>query len=86
MHEAAAFVRLAKSLGVNGIKFYTLHEYEGLNWKIETEDGDFDYTDEWTSKCKAAFNKHLREAVDEANRLNLVIEFPGYYLETETIS
>ena len=38
--EMTLFVSLAKKLKANAVKFYRLHEYDGLDWQITTETGD----------------------------------------------
>jgi MoaA/NifB/PqqE/SkfB family radical SAM enzyme len=68
VEDMVPFVYLAKALKVDGVKYYRLHEYEGLDWRIETKDGGtFDYRQETTANFAEAYNRAVestREAAD----------------------
>jgi MoaA/NifB/PqqE/SkfB family radical SAM enzyme len=80
--EMTLFVSLAKKLKANAVKFYRLHEYDGLDWQITTETGDvFDYRAECTGKFANEFNSGIEQARHLAQQLGLYIEIPAQLIE-----
>ena len=54
------FVFLAKALKVDVIKYYRLHEYDGLDWRVETKAGGiFDYRNECVGKFGEEYNHEI---------------------------
>ncbi|MBL8753557.1 MAG: radical SAM protein [Planctomycetes bacterium] len=85
LHETAAVVRLAHRLGVDGVKFYRLHEYAGLDWVVPTtHGGDWDYHREHTSRCPDEYDAAIDAAEATARELGVAIELPARYRTTGT--
>lgn len=80
LHETAAVVRLAHSLGVDGVKFYRLHEYSGMDWVVPTRHGgDWDYHHEHTSRVQDEYDAAVDAAAAAARELGVAIELPAKY-------
>ena len=80
VREMVPFVELAKSLGVDAVKFYRLHEYGSLEWKIEAPDGTpFDYREECTDRFEELHDEHVRAATKAAAAAGLHLEIPALY-------
>ena len=84
VEEIIPFIHLAKDLGVQAVKFYRLHEYDGLDWEIPTKTGDrFNYRAESTGTFVKQFNQRIEEARRLAERLQLYIELPASVGESD---
>ena len=84
VHELVPFVRLAKELGVQEVKFYRLHEYGALSWTITAPDGKrFDYRSECTDRFKELYNEQVRAATAAAEAAGLRLEIPALYSDAE---
>lgn len=80
VHETGEVVRLAAKLRIGGVKFYRLHEYEGLDWVVPTGfGGDFDYRAEHTSKCQAEFDAAIDAAERAARETGIDVELPARF-------
>jgi MoaA/NifB/PqqE/SkfB family radical SAM enzyme len=72
------FVFLAKALKVDSVKYYRLHEYEGLDWQVETKTGDiFDYRNERVAKAGEEYNRELELTRQAAEALGMTFELPA---------
>lgn len=77
VHEMAAFVLLGKSLGVDYVRFSRLHEYPGLDWRIETTPGRyFDYREECVDHFAEAYNRNVDDARKTAELSGMAVELP----------
>jgi MoaA/NifB/PqqE/SkfB family radical SAM enzyme len=71
-------VFLAKALKVDAVKYYRLHEYDGLDWRIETKiGGSFDYREESTDAFVNEYNLVVEHTRRAAEMLGLYIELPA---------
>lgn len=71
-------VYLAKSLGVNVLMFYRLHEYEGLDWTVAAKHGgDFTYRDEIVGEFRERYNAEITRTRKAAELMGLKIEIPA---------
>jgi len=78
--DVVPFVYLAKSLGVDSIRYYRLHEYDGLDWQVRTQIGRmFDYREECTEKFVDEYNRRIDEAAKAAALIGLSIEVPAKF-------
>jgi MoaA/NifB/PqqE/SkfB family radical SAM enzyme len=60
VREMVPFIYLAKALDVDSIHYWRLHEYHGLDWKVETKDGGvFDYLKETTGNFVEEYNRQI---------------------------
>jgi MoaA/NifB/PqqE/SkfB family radical SAM enzyme len=76
--EMLPFVFLAKSLRVDTVTFFRLHEYEGLDWQAETKDGGiFNYRDECVGNFHEEYNQELERARKAAEVLGLAADLPA---------
>jgi MoaA/NifB/PqqE/SkfB family radical SAM enzyme len=76
--DVVPFIYLAKSLGVDTVRFYRLHEYDGLDWRVPTKtDEVFDYREEITSKFAEAYNRQLEAAKQAAEIVGIGLELPA---------
>ncbi len=77
-------VFLAKALKVDAIKYYRLHEYDGMDWRVEAKSGgSFDYREECTSAFVHEYNREIKNARQAAEMLGLFIELPTAIKESE---
>lgn len=77
VHEMVQFVALGKSLGVDFIRFSRLHEYTGLDWRIETAAGRiFDYREECTPHFVDEHNRNVVAAQAAAEVEGVAVELP----------
>jgi MoaA/NifB/PqqE/SkfB family radical SAM enzyme len=75
--EMVPFVYLAKALDVDGIHFWRLHEYQGLDWRVDTSDGAvFDYQEETTSNFLEEYNRQIENARRVAEIVGIDAELP----------
>jgi MoaA/NifB/PqqE/SkfB family radical SAM enzyme len=80
LHETADVVRLAHRLRVDGVKFYRLHEYQGLDWVVPTaHGGDWNYHHEHTSRVQGDYDAAVDAAAAAARELGVAIELPAKY-------
>ena len=78
------FVFLAKALKVDVIKYYRLHEYEGLDWRIEAKGGGiFDYREECVENFSEEYNREIERTRQAAEILGISIELPAPLTESE---
>jgi MoaA/NifB/PqqE/SkfB family radical SAM enzyme len=76
--EMMPFVFLAKSLKVDAIKYYRLHEYDGLDWQVEAKAGGiFDYRNERVIKIGEEYNRELERTRQAAEALGISYELPA---------
>jgi MoaA/NifB/PqqE/SkfB family radical SAM enzyme len=77
-------VFLAKALKADEVKYYRLHEYEGLDWRVETKAGGiFDYREECTRKFGQEYNREIERTRQAAETLGMPIEIPAPLSEAE---
>jgi hypothetical protein len=82
--EMMPLIVLAKALKVDEVKYYRLHEYEGLDWQVETKAGGmFDYREECTKKFGEEYNRELERTRTAAEILGIQIELPAPLMESE---
>jgi MoaA/NifB/PqqE/SkfB family radical SAM enzyme len=78
VQDMLPFIFLAKSLRVDSVIYYRLHEYEGLNWKVPTEDGgNFNYREECTTEFADVYNRELAFTREAARILDVHVELPA---------
>lgn len=71
-------VLLAKALRVDGVKYYRLHEYAGLDWRIQAKAGGaFDYREESTYAFSQEYNRAVENTRQAAELLQVNIELPA---------
>lgn len=71
-------VLLAKALRVDGVKYYRLHEYAGLDWRIPAKAGGmFDYKEESTFTFSNEYNRAVENTRLAAELLQVNIELPA---------
>jgi MoaA/NifB/PqqE/SkfB family radical SAM enzyme len=76
--EMQAFLHLAKQLGVTLVRFYRLHEYNELNWRIEAKGGGiFDYREECIGEFTPEYNLEIERTRALAKQLELHVELPA---------
>jgi MoaA/NifB/PqqE/SkfB family radical SAM enzyme len=81
--EMVPFVYLARALKVDEVKYYRLHEYEGLNWRVEAKAGGiFDYRKECTANFVEEYNHEIERTRQAAELFGLYIELPAPLIET----
>lgn len=79
------FLYLGHALKMDSLIYYRLHEYDGLDWRVETKSGgDFDYREEITSQFVADYNKGISEVRKAADLLGIRVELPAALTEKET--
>lgn len=84
VQEMVPMVYFAKCLGVDALTFYRLHEYEGLEWTIETKHGGtFDYLEETTGSFVEAYNREIERTRRIADLIGMRVEIPGLFTEAE---
>lgn len=82
VQEMVPFLFLAKSLRATAVKYYRLHEYDGLNWKIPTKAGDtFSYRDECTSEFGDEYNHEVERTQHAAQMMGMAVELPATFTE-----
>ncbi|MCI0558822.1 MAG: SPASM domain-containing protein [Nitrososphaera sp.] len=75
--DMVPLIFLAKALKIENVKYYRLHEYEGLNWQVETKAGGvFDYRDECTNQFGTEYNCELGRTRQAAEIFGIHIELP----------
>jgi len=78
VHEMLPFVFLAKALKAQTITYFRLHEYEGLDWEVNTPNGhSFNYREECVGKFREEYNRELERARQAAEILGIVAELPA---------
>lgn len=84
VHEMLPFLFLGKALQMDALIYYRLHEYSGLDWRIEAKrGGTFDYREECTSKFAAEYNKGINDVRKAADLLGMQVELPAALTEEE---
>ena len=69
---------LARTLGFDEVRYYLLHEYQGLDWKTVDPDGvPFDYLEERVSTIVDAYRRAHDEVEAAARLLGFRIELPA---------
>ena len=75
--EMVPFVYLAKALGVDGIHYWRLHEYDGLDWSVETRDGAiFHYRKETAGNFIEEYNRQIETTRRVAEIVGMDAELP----------
>jgi MoaA/NifB/PqqE/SkfB family radical SAM enzyme len=76
--EMVPFVYLAKALDVDSIHYWRLHEYDGLDWQVETKEGDiFDYRKETTDNFVEEYNRQIEATGRVAEIVGIDAELPN---------
>lgn len=84
VNDMVPLVFLAKALKADNVKYYRLHEYEGLDWRVETKAGGiFDYREECTRKFGKEYNRELERTRQAAEVFGVHIELPASLPEIE---
>lgn len=84
VHEMLPFLYLGKALKMDALIYYRLHEYEGLDWRVETKNGGvFDYREEITSNFAVAYNNGISEVRKAADLIGMRVELPAALTEDE---
>lgn len=84
VHEMLPFLYLGKLLKMNSLIYYRLHEYEGLDWRIETKDGGvFNYREEITSQFAVKYNQEVINVRKAADLLGIKVELPAVLTDDE---
>jgi molybdenum cofactor biosynthesis enzyme MoaA len=82
--DMVPMVYLAKTLGVDVLVYYRLHEYEGLDWTVEAKHGGaFNYLEETVGNFPEAFNREIQRARQAADLVGQRIEIPAPLSEDE---
>jgi MoaA/NifB/PqqE/SkfB family radical SAM enzyme len=75
--EMVPFVYLAKALDVDSIHYWTLHQYQGLDWKVETRGGGFfDYLKETPRNFVKEYNRQIESTRRAAAIVGMDAELP----------
>lgn len=78
VREMAPLVPLAKSLGIDSIKYYPLIESAGMNWTIPLNDGTtFDYSAEQVDQFPELVNQEIENTRRMAVLLGMDVELPA---------
>lgn len=78
VQEMLPLIYLAKGLKVNEVKYYRLHQYDGLDWRVETKDGGFfDYREECASTFCDDYNRQRERVLQAAEILGIFVELPA---------
>jgi MoaA/NifB/PqqE/SkfB family radical SAM enzyme len=78
VHEMVSFLFLAEALRVNSVVYFRLHEYDGLDWRIETKNGGiFDYREECTGAFVDQYNREIENTRKAAEVLNIEVTLPA---------
>jgi len=84
VQDMMPLIFLAKALKVDSVKYYRLHEYEGLSWRVETKAGGFfDYRAECTRQFGEEYNREIERTRQAAKILGVDIELPAPLTEVE---
>jgi MoaA/NifB/PqqE/SkfB family radical SAM enzyme len=76
--EMVPFVYLAKALDVDGIHYWRLHEYAGLDWRVEAKDGFlFDYRTETAGNFVQEYNRQIENTRRVAEIVGVDAELPN---------
>lgn len=75
--EMVPFVYLAKALDVDAIHYWRLHEYDGLDWRVETKTGNlFDYRKETVDNFREEYNRQIENTRRVAEIVGIDAELP----------
>jgi len=78
VHEMMPLVYLGKALRVDSIIYYRLHEYDGLDWRIEAKHGGvFDYLEECVNQFPEEYNQQIQRTRQLAETLGVHVELPA---------
>lgn len=84
VQDMVPMVYLAKSLGVDVLVYYRLHEYEGLDWQVQTKNGGvYDYLSETVGNFPEEFNREIDRARMAADLIGQRIEIPAKLSDEE---
>jgi MoaA/NifB/PqqE/SkfB family radical SAM enzyme len=76
--EMVPFVYLAKALDVDAIHYWRLHEYDGLDWRVEAKDGFvFEYRKETAANFVEEYNRHIENTRRVAEIVGIDAELPN---------
>jgi molybdenum cofactor biosynthesis enzyme MoaA len=79
--DMVPMVFLAKELNIDALKFYRLHEYEALDWVVETRSGGlFDYRKECTGAFSEEYNRAIARSREAADFLGIRVELPAAFV------
>jgi wyosine [tRNA(Phe)-imidazoG37] synthetase (radical SAM superfamily) len=82
--EMVPFLFLAKALKMDSVVYYRLHEYGGLDWRIEAKNGgSFDYREECVGTFAEQYNREIEHTRNAAEILGLNISLPASVGVTE---
>ena len=78
VREMVPFLYLAKALQVDSVTYFRLHEYDGLDWQVDTKHGGaFDYREECIGKFAQEYNRELERVRKAAEVLGVTVELPA---------
>jgi MoaA/NifB/PqqE/SkfB family radical SAM enzyme len=78
VHEMVPMVSLAKSLGVDVLTYYTLHDEQYLDWTVEAKHGGrFVYVEETVRNFPEIFNREIERTRKIADLIGMKIEIPA---------
>ena len=76
--EMLPFLYLARSLKVDLVTYFRMHEYEGLDWEVEARHGGlFDYRAECVGNFAEQYNRELERVRQAAEVLGVPVELPA---------
>jgi molybdenum cofactor biosynthesis enzyme MoaA len=78
VREMTPFLYLGKALGVDSVTYFRLHEYDGLDWEVETRHGgSFNYRGECVGTFAAQYNEELERVRRAAVILGVKVDLPA---------
>jgi MoaA/NifB/PqqE/SkfB family radical SAM enzyme len=86
VHEMLPFLYLAKTLGVDSVTYFRLHEYEELDWEVEARHGGaFSYRTETVSNFSREYNRELEQVRTAAEILGVIVNLPAPVPEDDLV-
>jgi MoaA/NifB/PqqE/SkfB family radical SAM enzyme len=83
--EMLPFLYLARALKADGVTYFRLHEYEGLDWQVEMKGGGlFDYKKQYVRTFAAEYNRELERVRKAAELFPMHIDLPAPEPEPST--
>lgn len=83
VHEMVPAVYLAKTLGMDTLKFLPLLRYGGLDWVVPTkEGGTFAYHEEELDAIAPTYNQAIEDTKRAAQIVQMMVEIPSLLQET----
>jgi len=78
VNDMLPFVYLAKSLNVDSVIFYRLHEYDSLDWEVPAKEGGvFSYVKESVGMFPDEYNRELERTRQAARILGVHVDLPA---------